>query len=348
MADFRRGERGGIAVLLAIVMVALLGFTAFAVDVGMVYSERAQLQNGADSAAMGVAQTCAKRGPAAQCSESEIEPLAMSLANPNALDNLVNLEPTPAIPSPIALDTANRTVTVTPGAQEVGKEANKVTTFFAGALGIPSMQVQAKATVQWGSPIKGTAPFPMAISVCQVETMVDGGVQLLQSHGANKNPDCIDTQSGSTVPGGFAWLTSDPGICGALVDLEVDEGASDPGNNAPPGCADRLNGWATDMNAGKQVVVFLPVYTSVTGTGSGATYNVNSFAALEVHGWKFSGNSTLPDTFQNRNPPQTTANECRGDCRGIIGKFITYTSLADGFELGDVSDHGATIVQYVP
>ncbi len=41
-------------------MVALLGFAALAVDVGMLYAERTQLRNGSDAAAIAVAQKCAK------------------------------------------------------------------------------------------------------------------------------------------------------------------------------------------------------------------------------------------------------------------------------------------------
>ena len=53
-------ERGAISVIVAIVMVCLLGFAALAVDVGVLYAERAQLQNSSDAVALMVAQKCAK------------------------------------------------------------------------------------------------------------------------------------------------------------------------------------------------------------------------------------------------------------------------------------------------
>ena len=37
--------------------------------------------------------------------------------------------------------------------------------------------------------------------------------------------------------------------------------------------------------------------------------------------------------------------QCKGDCRGIIGKFVNYVSLADGYKLGPVSPYGATVVE---
>ena len=54
----RDDERGASAVLVAILLVPLLGFAAIALDVGALYVERGQLQNGADAAALAIAQDC--------------------------------------------------------------------------------------------------------------------------------------------------------------------------------------------------------------------------------------------------------------------------------------------------
>ena len=54
------GEHGASAVLLALLLVPILGFTAIAVDVGALYAEKARLQVAADSAALAVAADCAK------------------------------------------------------------------------------------------------------------------------------------------------------------------------------------------------------------------------------------------------------------------------------------------------
>ena len=84
-ADTNENERGVIAPLAAILMVALLGFGALAVDVGAMYSEKAQLQNGADSAALAIAQTCAKMPDPSTCAADQ-KGLATPFANGNALD----------------------------------------------------------------------------------------------------------------------------------------------------------------------------------------------------------------------------------------------------------------------
>ena len=124
-------------------MVALLGFAAIAVDVGMLYAERTQLRNGSDAAAIAVAQKCAKNVNDADCSTSST--LARGLASSNAGDGLSNV-------ASLALDKTARTVTVTAGAQEAGKEPNQVSLFFARALGVNTAEVTAASTCHLGQP----------------------------------------------------------------------------------------------------------------------------------------------------------------------------------------------------
>ncbi|MDQ0633055.1 Flp pilus assembly protein TadG [Arthrobacter pascens] len=329
-------ERGAISVIVALVLVALLGFTAVAVDVGMLYSEKAQLQNGADAAALLVAQKCAKNTSDSDCSTTST--LASSYANANANDSLSNIKST-------LLDKTNRTVTVTAGAQETGNVPNKVSFFFARALGITVTEVNAQSTVTWGSPMAGRTAFPLAFSVCQVKDSIGGALQLLQDHGVNQNADCLYGPSGAAVEGGFGWLVQDTGVCGGTIDIAVNEGGSDPGNNAPNNCSATLQKWVDEITAGRDVIVLLPVYTTVTGTGNGAVYHLISFAAFKVKGWKFTGNGGAPLTFQNTADFVGASLICDGNCRGIIGSFVKYTSLADGYTLGPVDAFGATIVR---
>lgn len=326
-------EHGAISIMVAVLMVTLLGFAALAVDVGMLYTEKVQLRNGADAAAIAVAQKCAKDVNDPDCSATST--LARSLTSSNADDGLSNV-------SSLALDKTARRVTVSAGAQEAGKEPNQVSLLFARALGINTTEVTASSAVEWGSPLAGPVAFPVAFSICQVKNHIDGTLQLLQNHGSNANPDCFYGPSGAPVSGGFGWLPNDAGICGGLIDLDLAEAGSDPGNNgAPDVCLATLQRWADDLSAGKDVVVLLPVFDEVSGTGSSAVYGLTSFAAFKVRGWKFSGNSDLPKSFRNTSSSVT----CDGNCRGIIGSFIKYVSLAQGFALGPVDTNGATIVR---
>ena len=329
------GERGAVSVVVALLLVALLGFGAIAVDVGMLYAERTQLRNGADAAALVIAQKCANNASDPDCSTTSA--LASSYANANANDGRSNIKST-------VLDKTNRTVTVTVGAQESGKTPNMVSLFFARALGMSSAEVNAPSTVRWGSPVKGTTAFPITVSICQVRNSTDI-MQLLRLHGTGANPSCFYGPSGAAVEGGFGGLKQDPGQCGAFIDLAKSMANGDTGNNPPPNCEATLNSWAADMNAGKDVIILLPIFNKVTGTGNNAVFGLTTFAAFKVAGWKV-GNTGLPYTFRNRSPDVPAALECKEPCRGIIGTFVKYVSLADGYTLGPVNPDGATVVAF--
>lgn len=329
-------EQGAVSVLVALLMVALLGFAALAVDVALVYSERSQLQNGADAAAYALAQKCAANLTDPACTTTSA--LAASLGNQNALDGLSNVKE-------IVLDKSGRKVTVTAGAQEAGQPPNRMSLLFANALGISSTEVSATSSAVWGSPTSGTAPFPLTFSICQVQGQVNGSLQLLQAHGDNANPDCNYGPSGAAVPGGFGWLVQSAGQCGAFVDIDAQSGGSDTGNDGPSNCDATLNAWAADLTAGRPVTLLLPVFDGVTGTGSSAAYHLIYFAAYDVKGWAFSGADKLPMTFRPSVTEGAVTKNCNGSCRGVIGKFIKYVSLADGYTLGPVSNGGATVVR---
>lgn len=329
------GERGAVSVIVALTLVVLLGFGAIAVDVAMMYSERAQLRNGADAAALAVAQKCAKNTGDADCSNTSS--LAKSLANSNANDRLSNIKS-------IVLNKTGRSVTATVGSQEAGHAPNQVSLLLARALGFNTTEVNAASTVAWGSPEKGPVVFPITVSICQVRDKT-GVMQLLQLHGKNANFDCFYGPSGASVQGGFGGLKQDPGQCGALIDIKASTGTAggSTGVDAPSNCDAILNGWAADINAGRDVILLLPIFNTVTDTGTNAVYGLTTFAAFNVAGWKV-GTPGLPYTFHNRAPDVPAALECREPCRGIIGTFVQYVSLAKGYTLGDVNPDGATVV----
>ena len=83
-------DRGVIAVVTALIGSAVLFFcAAIAIDIAALYSERRQLQNGADAAAMAIAQSCVRgldTTPATPCDSGSAGPLA----GQNALDGLAD------------------------------------------------------------------------------------------------------------------------------------------------------------------------------------------------------------------------------------------------------------------
>ncbi len=83
----RSDQRGAVAVLVAVLIGGgvLTGMGALVIGVGQLYAERAQLQNGADAAALAVARSCAT----GTCTPGS----AGAFANANAKDGVaaVNL-----------------------------------------------------------------------------------------------------------------------------------------------------------------------------------------------------------------------------------------------------------------
>lgn len=346
LAPDTSSERGAASVLVAILLVALLGFAALAVDVGLLYSEREQLQNGADASALGMAQECARNDVSTNCTTAS--PVAAALANRNASDDMSKV-------FSIDLDKGNRKVAVTTSAMEAGGADNSVSLLLAGFLGFPTAEVRAKASATWGSPLAGRVPFPLAFSICQVRGKVDGALQRLQSHGVKGtggNDGCKNDKN-NPVPGGFGWLPLDGTSCTANIDLGANGGwiASDPGVNYPTACSSVLTKWANDINAGREVLAYLPVFDEVSGQGDEAKFHLVSFAVFRVTGWKLSGSDDLPFAFRNLESSATGVTkdtECSKDCRGIIGRFVTYASPATDFSLGPVNSTGAIIVRLTP
>ena len=308
-------ERGGIAVIVALLMVVLLGFAAISIDVARLYSERAQLQNGADSVALMLAQKCAKNDPACSTASPPTVDLANRLANLNAVDGQSNVKS-------ITLDTANRKATVTTGAKETGGKLNSVSNLFARALGFPSSEVTAVSNVQWGTPSKGTVIVPLAIAECKFSPD-PALVQVLN----------MDVGGCGGIPGGFGWIT-DADATDSKCSVKITAGASgdpgiwfssDTGAPRPSVCT------PADISALKNQTVLLPLYAVATGTGSGGKFYVKGFAAFHVTGYHFaSDNWASSGSIPNKS---------------IRGYFVKFVSLSQALELGSTPDYGTAIVR---
>jgi Flp pilus assembly protein TadG len=308
------GERGAISILVAILMVTLLGFAALAVDVGMLYAERTQLRNGADAAALAIAQKCAKNINDADCSTTS--DLARSLANSNAGDGASNI-------ASIILNKDAGVVTVTAGAQEAGEAPNRVSLFFARVLGFSNAEVTATSRVQWGTPSRGTILLPLAIARCKFN---------LQPGSLAGAKQVLDMDSGGCgeIPGGFGWISDSDAHCGVTLSAGQANNpgvwfTSNTGASAPTECT------AADLGQMNDQTVLFPLYDVATGNGSSGKYYVTGFAAFHVTGYHFASNSwTTGGTIKNKT---------------IRGYFVRYVSLSDAFELGATPGYGTSIVR---
>jgi Flp pilus assembly protein TadG len=296
-------ERGAVGVIVAIAMVALCGFAAIAIDMGALYSERAQLQNGADAAALAIAQDCAD----GTCVNTTAT--AQLFANSNANDRAANVA-TPVVG-------ANSVSVATSTRDSSG--AGSLALSFAPILGIDSKTVGATASAGWGSPLSGPAVIGMTFAPCVFK--LDGAIQVISMHGDSGGVSCSSTSpSGKLLPGGFGWLKDTSGNCQATVTAGTAATVSgSTGASLPPGCEALLTSMVNET-------VLLPVYSDLGGTGASAYFQIRGWASFKLLGYNFPGLNYRNQTYAGAH--------CKGDCKGIIGQFISFVSLDDRFTRG--------------
>jgi Flp pilus assembly protein TadG len=305
-------ERGGTAVLVGLLMVPLIGCLAIALDVGALYAERAQLQNGADAAALAVARNCASTG---SCAGSAA--IAQTFADANANDAAAAVD---GVTFPTARSARVVTSTRADG-------TNVIRHPFASIIGIDSSTVRAEATAEWGSPRASELVLPLAVSLCEFTPALTGALQLIRYD--QNVPNC-ERPAGHPIPGGFGWLDLINGQCASRMGLGNTTLFSDTGNNFPGVCS-------ATMASIIGTTIVVPIFDDGSGNGANGTYNIHGFAAFTVTGWKLGGSPELTNT-------DAAAPSCTGNCRGIQGRFVRWVSLADG-ELGAGPDLGVSIVR---
>jgi Putative Flp pilus-assembly TadE/G-like len=302
-------ERGATAVVLALLMVPMLGFAAIAVDVGALYAERARLQVAADAAALAVAQDCAHGA----CGDMVATASAMVAANDGA-----------AGAAPPVLHTNPLSVTV--------QGSTPVKHWFAPVLGYDATAVSASATVAWGAPGGGTAVLPLTFSICSFSQQVGGlssttpgTVFFTKTDGTG----CTGP-SGNAVPGGFAYLETDPGKCQA-TSARNQRSPSSTGNSVPSVCT------GADFSAWLGRVVLLPLYDAAGSTGNNAWYHVYGYAAFKLTGY-----------YLGSNAYRTSPQPCTGNDRCVAGYFVRYVDLSERFTYtSDGPSLGASILRLI-
>jgi hypothetical protein len=351
----RDDDRGAVAALVAVLLSTgvLLGMAALSVDVGQLYAERRQVQNGADAAALAIALNCAN--PAKPCPG---EP-AGTMASANANDGTTAAGPVcgagrglpgcggmpgPALtqcPAPLAgVEGWVRVLTATATAGGGTLLPPAFARALAGNAGYTGTQVRACAQAAWGGEASGKA-LPLTLSLCEWNTATANGTSFapsppyppypagevaLKLHSTSDTTGgCTVSGSGSDLPGGFGWLDSTgcqaTTIAGGFV-------SADPGVSASS-CADQLAALVG-------TVLYLPVFDQASGTGTGGQYHIRGFAAFYLSGYVLPG--AHPTTV---NPPGTVT-KCKGSDKCIYGWF-TQGLVPTGGAIGGPS-MGARVV----
>ena len=359
----RDGDRGAVATLVVVLLAGgvLLGVGALVIDTGQLYSERAQLQNGADAAALAVAQGCARA--AASC-DASTSGTARTYANSNALDSTSavtsvcgnngagtlaacagstgRLTDCPAAPVAGTRYVDVHTATRTSGGSTLLPPVLART--LPGRAGYAGSTVLACARAAWGSPASATT-VAMTISFCEWTAMTAGGTNYaapppyppntvppasmersLQLHGAGTS--CAGGPSGWDLPGGFGWLDDATGSCAATVDIN-NVYHDNSGVSASGACKTALQTARTN-----RTVVYLPVYDGAGGSGHNGYYHLKGFAAFVVTGYYLPG-FDAPSWLSG-------TSYCKGSAKCVYGYFTSGLIPAAGTIGGP--DLGASVV----
>jgi Flp pilus assembly protein TadG len=324
----RSDERGAIGVLVAVLMAGgvLIGMGALVVDVGQLYQERAELQNGADAAAVGVAKSCALGNCAPGVATSYADANASKLTGGVAAVDLVcgsgNLGACPAStgvltdcpPPPVGVNYVDVSTST-----QTASGSTLLPPIFARTLlgnsGYQGSNVVSCAQAEWGAPASANV-IAVTISACEWDQATSGGTvfappppaqlpspsldQVLTTTNLSSGTGCPAEPAGADPAGTFGW-TADSGNCALNI-----SGASYAAGPADPACDQVLDDSEDNLTS-----VFLPIYVSVTGQGSAAIYTLKGFAAFVVTGYNLDGVSD-PDRVSGQSV-----------CAGCISGYFT-------------------------
>jgi hypothetical protein len=164
--------------------------------------------------------------------------------------------------------------------------------------------------------------------VIQLHTGSNGNGNGKGNGNGNGSSGCPTEPAGADAPGNFGWTDDPNGSC--LVAISNGTYGGNTGNNVSGDCQTMLyNAWLN------KTVIFIPVYTSVTGNGNNATYTLKGFTAFVVTGYH------MPSFSQSDwlNP----ANDCTGSSFCLNGYFTQGLMSAVGTVGGP--NLGANIIE---
>jgi hypothetical protein len=337
---------------------------ALVIDVGQIYQNRAELQNGADAGALAVARQCGL----GNCTSTLTTALNYANANASALTGYSagvttvcgrdDQDPGALTSCPASIEGSALTdcpQDPTNGASFV--DVLTSTKLASGSTLLPPVfaetlvggstydgtTVKACAQAEWGTAEEANA-LAMTISVCQWQDLTSSGGSGFGTNVPvyvkdNKLKPCSGP-AGQNVAGGFDWLqTTGTSPCTAAIDLTTSTTASNTGASVSDGCKTVLQ-----QDIDSQASVFVPVFgcpdpplvvtwCPVMNTGNNATYYIIGLASFVITGYSdLSGQgNTGPKAYGNYSLC-TTNNPC------LEGHF------APG--LSPVSDYVGTTTNY--
>ena len=329
-----RDDRGAIGVLVVVLIGAgvLLGMGAIVIDVGRLYQNRAELQNGADAAALAVAKNCVLS--ISTCTLSNANSTAASYADANASQLTGHLAGIYGICVSVASSPGNSAFTVgtcppssttamtnCPSNPASGNYVDVKTYTQVGsshvlppALAHGGSTVYACAQAEWGTALQSNS-LGLTISMCDWQALTGNGSPygtIIPVYIKGKDKNCAGP-AGSNMPGGFDWLQpTSPSTCTTNIDLTTNTTYNNTGNNVAQPCKQSLYNDITSYLNNNPVTVFLPIFDCVSTvpacpgyktTGANAIYHIAGLAGFVPTGYSDlsgpPGSDNLPKAYGN-------------------------------------------------
>jgi putative Flp pilus-assembly TadE/G-like protein len=330
-----RDDRGAVGVLVAILIGGgvLFGMGAIVVDVGQLYSERAQLQNGADAGAIAVAKTCAR----GNCSAAVAQLYANSNSNdgrsavdlvcgggtlggcPASTGKLYDCPPPP--PGTTTYVDVHTSTLTTSGSTLLPPSLART---LLGKRNYNGSTVFACAQATWGPPI-ATSGVALTFSACEWDQATNNGTvfappppyppnplpsptldRVLKLHTTSTNGGCPTEPAGADGPGLFGWTDDPNNNCTSPIISGMYGGST--GTSISQACKTVIK--ADQQN---KTLIFIPIYVQVQNPGNNGVYTLKGFAAFVITGYNLPG-------FQ-ANDWLNPANNCKGSDKCINGYF---------------------------
>lgn len=358
MRRLRTDDRGALGVLISILLGfgVLLGIGAIVIDVGFLYQERAELQNGSDAGALAVARGCATGAPTCLPSKANFYANNNAKDGAAAVDAVCGFDGNGVLPScapstgtitdcPAKPAAGTKYVDVHTSTQTSGGDTLLPPSFARALVGNSSYagtRVAACARARWGPP-KTATTMALTISWCEWMQATSNGTtfgptppttpplsvhRVLKMHTTTSSTTCPSGPAGSDGPGMFGWVDDANSDCSVLISNNTY--SADTGASAGQDCKTAL---ANAYNS--RQAVYLPIYTAVSGTGTGGTYTLSGFAGFVITGYWLPG-AAEKDWL-------TGKNECKGSDKCVAGYFVQGLMPNTGTIGGP--DLGARIVQ---
>jgi hypothetical protein len=367
-------DRGAIALIIVIVLpVVLLGIGALIIDAGGWYAGRAQDQNGADAAAIAVADSCA----AGACDPNAASSYVNDSSSPNGglahqylvcgVSELSNGTDDPNLPTCASqgVPENNLACPVAPLSNYVDVLAmpknsdgsGTITSFF----GKGNQPIGACAQSAWGPAGYPDGGIAMTVSYCQWKADTGGGTSytpappypaslpspypaehLIQLSQIGDPTTCTPPQGASALPGGFGEVVPDgQDQCTTAISSNGWYSSNTGAGNSNHWVDTCASVFAHDQ--ANQTVVGIPVFDALSGSGSGGEYHLSNLAGFVITAYYFqTGNggwagSYIPDS------PYKTKNALKNACTNsvcIVGYYVQYVD--SDAPLGSGTNYGVT------